>query len=458
METRAHSGVNQGWTALRPAFMAFLCLYPTFLYLMGWRERWKGNVDFPSFQLASRLAFELHQSPYDFTMLKSLAAPLHQPVYPWLYPPVALLFFWPLSGMEYMDAKQVMLLINHLSWLLCLGLSTRILWQEVKAQPQHHWLLMAWILSYFVFTPLSVTLEHGQVNLIVLFGLLLAWTGLREKRAPALTGLGLALAIVLKTYPLLILPWLWWRGERKTVLWTGLSLAMATGFSCLILPLQWWKEWLFQVAPSGGYGRAALGIMDPASPWNQSLNGAFSRLFMANTFGEPWLDLGRLAAALCWVCVVLLCAYTVWAGVMGTGAQNAGISRVDARRVEGSAREPVRAYLAARTSARESLALDGAFALVTTSLFLIAPLSWEHHFVYLIPAFLVILRAFAAGYLTQTGAWQSTFCFLIVSLPFIYDRGAFRQGIGLVASSLPMVAILGLWWAQCQLQRRLTEG
>lgn len=271
------SPADQPWhrnPGLRACILLFVGLYLPFLVWQGWLARWKGNVDFPSFQLGAQLAFVYHHSPYDFEALKRLGEPLHQPLYPWLYPPVTLLLFYPMGRMEYMDAKQVMLLINHGAWLCCVGGMVWILKQRLRVTSTHPfvpgrnpWMIMSvWIVALFAFTPLIANLEHGQVNLLVLAGLLLAWAGMREARHPLLSACGLTLAILLKTYPLLLVPWLLWRGERRVVLWTVVLGTLSVLLSLILLPIEWWQEWLVKVAPSGGYGRAALGVMDPASP------------------------------------------------------------------------------------------------------------------------------------------------------------------------------------------------
>ncbi len=102
-----------------PILIVFLCLYLPFCNRYGWDYRDKSFVDLPSFYTASISVFSHGESPYDLAQLQSIM-PDEEEIFPYLYPPPSLLFFYPLSIMNYETARVVVLCINHLLILVLL--------------------------------------------------------------------------------------------------------------------------------------------------------------------------------------------------------------------------------------------------------------------------------------------------------------------------------------------------
>jgi alpha-1,2-mannosyltransferase len=127
--------------------------------------------------------------------------------------------------------------------------------------------------------------------------------------------------------------------------WIGLGIAV----SLLLVPGVVWQDWLANVLPAGGYGRTPAGLFSPAVSWNQSLNGYIARAFSEGSAPLTYAVAGLVAA---------ISGVAVWQG-----------SRIHAD------------------------SLDRTMMVALPAMFLLAPLSWEHHLVYLLPACLMVITA-----------------------------------------------------------------
>ena len=333
--------------------MVFLVLYGQFLLKYGWNYRNITDIDLPSFYTASVSVFKLGESPYDTKHMQGLMGQ-DEEVFPYLYPPPSLLFFYPLSALTYPQAHQVVLLINH---LLFLALVWAIPLYLVRPRPGYRAMMITLCLIIsLTFFPVFSTLAHGQVNFLLLAFLVLFWV-LDRRENTVLAALFLALAILLKTYPLLLLPMLLligrWRECVYTLAWLGLWLSI----SLLVLPEALWHTWLTVVLPTGGYASTSIGLFSPADISNHGLNGFFARTFMENEWSQPLAvapELARLLAYTAALLVVAITALTVW--------QQRG--RADS--------------------------FDRMMLVSLPAMYLIAPFSWEHHLVYMLPVIFML--------------------------------------------------------------------
>ena len=314
------------------------------------------NVDLSAFYAASVQAFTRGSSPYDVAALQQIRGD-GVTVPPYIYPPTSLLLFYPLSFFSWSGAQQVMWYGNvvvtaALAWLLPLALCQLLMSKRLAMS-------VVCLAATMLFGPVVVTLHHGQINLLLLLSLVMFWVLSRSGRAGA-ASVCLLIAILLKTYPVVLLPLLACLGRKREVLYTSLLLVVTVALSCIILPSGLWSEWMTQIAPSGFYTRAPEGLHQPAAIWNQSLNGIFCRLFTENEWSTPLVvnpELARVftygAAAL----VALLAGWGVWR---------------------------CRSY---------PRSIDRMMLIALPSLYLVAPLSWEHHLVYLLPVLLMLFTS-----------------------------------------------------------------
>jgi hypothetical protein len=339
-----------------PLLMIFFFLYGTFLYEHGWKYRDAPNKDLPSFYAASVSVFDLGESPYNFEHLGTLMD-RDVYVYPYLYPPPSLLFFFPLSALTYADARHLVLIVNQLLFLFLIWAIPLSLF---RARPKHDFAVIALCIVYsLTFYPAVVTLEHGQVNILLLVFFVLFWLFARKEKA-VLAAFFLALAILLKTYPIIIIPLLLltrrWRESIYTVAWLGLAVII----SFLVLPNTIWHDWLVNVLPSGGYMITPAGMYPPAAIWNQNLNGFFARAFAGGEWSNPiWVN-PALAKFLTYVTAGLISAVTA---------------------------------LAVWRSRNFKDSLDRTMLVALPAMYLIAPFSWEHHLFYLLPCILILINS-----------------------------------------------------------------
>ncbi len=349
------TSISQEWAC---ALMIFALLYAPFLLEYGWLYRNIANVDLPSFYSASIQVFEHGQSPYNREVLQLLMGESIY-VHPYLYPPPSLIFFYPLSLIEYPTARYIVLLGNHIIFIALLFIIPFFI---LRASFKTKFPIVFILTTVYLFTffPVIVTLNHGQTNLLLLVFILTFWLFTRAKYTVA-ASLFLALAIFLKTYPFIILPLLIIIGLKRECAYTVAWLVIGIIISLLILPTAIWHDWLVNVMPTGGYMRIPPGLFTPAAVWNQSLNGFFARAFTENPWSAPLFLDKNLARTLTYIFAGLISAIS-------------GIA-------------------ALRASKIHPVSIDQTMLVALPAMYLIAPFSWEHHLVYLLPAILMPLTA-----------------------------------------------------------------
>jgi hypothetical protein len=283
-------------------------------------------------------------------------------VFPYLYPPPSLLLFSPFSALDYVTARHTVLVVNHLIILALLGVIP--LWllrgSSRTASPTAFALTSVCL---FTFHPIAVTLAHGQVNLLLLAALLAFWV-LAKAGRPVSASLFLAVAVFLKTYPLLILPMLFTAGRRRECICAAGWIGLGIGISMLVMPSAIWHDWLVNVLPAGGYGETPAGLFSPSVSWNQSLNGYLARAFPESQWSSRMLTYA----------------------VAGLVAVTSGIAAWHSARVH-------------------SDNLNRPMMVALPAMYLLAPLSWEHHLVYLLPSCLMLI----AGRVTLPAAQTLAF-------------------------------------------------
>ena len=395
----------------RAALFLVLLLYLPFAFAYGWHYYPIPHTDFPSFYWPARSLFEAGLSPYDPAILTSATERLGQEVFPLLYPPPALLLLFPLTQMPYETAKIVMLVVNHgLIVLIGYLVVARIL--RVPFDGRITLLLLAY---YFLFEPIQITLNHGQVNLAALLLLCLAWIGARENRHPLWVSLPLALAILVKTYPLVLLLYLIVSRRYRAVLWTVVALAVACALAAIVLPGALWVQYLTEVLPTAGYGRTPHELFSPAAPWNQGINGFVARVFVDNEYSGILVARPALAAPITYVCCAALLSLAT--------------------------------FLCFRSSRHQPKpqAVDLEFALFMVTLFLIAPLSWEHHLVFILPSALLAIRLLVQSEPRRMVAVAVGLAAIILAWDLPVESEEIKEGLLTLAISVKLYAVLILW-------------
>ena len=335
-------------------------IYIVFLSQCAYKKNFIGDGDFPSFYWGAWLAFEEHRSPYvtgAFTEAESL---LKQRVFPYLYPPPSLLAFYPFSLISYEAAKSLLLITSYASILIFIYLFFFKIAALDSLPSMRGVVASSSIIYVLMYYPIIDNLNWGQINLIVLALLCLAWSALKRNGHPLSIALPLSLAILMKTYPVLLLPLLLIKKSYRAVVGVLLLLVVYAVIAWSVLPQSLWSDWLTNVWPSGGYGRAPFNLFLPVAPWNHSINGF--GLFLQDRYAEIlWMPSWLMTRPLTY----LLSAFVLMVTI--------GLS-----------------YLCSRRNKGENT-LDIEVSLFLLMMFLVAPLSWEHHLVYILPSALIAI-------------------------------------------------------------------
>ena len=262
---------------------------------------------------------------------------------PFTYPPFAALVFLPLTFLPPL-AVQIGWTLGTIATVTALA----------KRASHDNTPLVA--LALFLSAPVASDLRFGQVSL---FLALLVLT----RRGPLI---GLAAAI--KLTPLIFIPMLWLRGERKQAAAAALTFAACGALSAVLLPADSVRYWTDVVRDVDRLGNIA-------SPGNQSLNGALLRL------GVP--DTPRAALAVTIGAVIVLLALRQ----------------------------------AKRQSAEKATIITGAASVV------FSPVSWTHHQVWLVLAAFLPMRhelwrwlILAVMVLPSTALWSDARLLLAVAI------------------------------------------
>ncbi|MFF6953357.1 glycosyltransferase 87 family protein [Streptomyces iakyrus] len=275
--------------------------------------------------------------------------------YGFTYPPFAAVAMLPMALLSLHAAIAVALLLN----LAALAVVLRLLAGPDRRRPGWYgWALIACLLA--LFEPLRDTFSFGQVNLLLL-ALVLADATLLATGRGRLAGVGIGLAAAIKLTPALFIGLLLVAGRRRAA---AVATAVAAGATALAAGVDpdasrfYWTEALWDTSRVGRLGYVS----------NQSVQGVLARL------GEP----DRAV----WAVAVLL--------VLGVWALRAR-----------------RAVAAGDWTA--------AFALTGLAACLVSPITWVHHLVWLLPSFVVLVRA---GRPRVAGALYGVLCTSVVWLWF----------------------------------------
>ncbi|MEY8015843.1 glycosyltransferase 87 family protein [Mycobacterium servetii] len=262
---------------------------------------------------------------------------------PFTYPPLAAIVFSPFAWLH-MPAASVAITLLTLALLMVstLIVLTRLdVWDTSTVLPGPPWLRRLW-LTVMIVAPAAIWLEpinsnfaFGQIN-AVLMTLVIA--DCFPRRTPWPRGVLLGLGIALKLTPAVFLLYLVLRRDNRAALTAVASFAAATAVGFALAWDDSWEYWTRTVHHTDRIGAAALNT-------DQNVAGGLARL-----------DLGEHERFVLWVAASLLVlGLTIWA----------------MRRVL-RAGEPT-------------------LAIICVALFglVVSPVSWSHHWVWMVPAVLV---------------------------------------------------------------------
>ena len=284
---------------------------------------------------------------------------------PFTYPPFAAVLFSPLAAASLATDGVMITLIS-------IALTGVVIVITLRAQEHRPavWGLVAITSVALLLQPVRATLGMGQINLVLLAAVvedvLLAST-------PWPRGLLVGLAAAVKLTPLVAVLFFMLRGNRRAVVVTLASFAAATALAAVLAPRDSRRYWTWAVFAADRIGK-------PISAPNQNLRAVVARLGLTGPAG---------------VAVWVMAAVVV-----------VGLVIVAARR--------------ALRASQPGLAL----VLVAIAGLLVSPMSWSHHWVWCVPALLVLADLGRVHRIPRWLAITGLVLFLISPHALLPHRGA----------------------------------
>lgn len=377
---------------------------PLFLVAIGARIVWilAGQHNFNFVDL--RVYYEAAQRVtadgglYDFALRDYTP---QQPL-PFTYPPFAALFFYPLKFLPFpvvavgwvaLTAGLLFLVIRMCLAILAAGRGAPSRLGDVPRE-----LPLIWTAGALWIDPVRTNLDYGQINVVLMtFGVWAAYLVARAAPSPSLalkpekvdgaSGFLIGIAAGIKLTPAVGGLFLLARGRMWAAAFSAVTFAATVGVSYLILPSETRRYFTVLLGDTGPIG-------DPAKPDNQALRGAVSRFAGHDVgTGPAWIIAVAVAA------VLLFAAWWV-------------VRRGDALIV---------------------------LVLVQFLGLLASPISWIHHFVWIVPLLIWVVhgplgRGGAADYCSPGAAYTrwSTAAALVVAVFGYIGVHFLRKGLAAI--------------------------
>ncbi len=396
----------------RMLWALFLLLYVPILYHRGWLLPPDIGIDFPTYLQGARVTFVEGRTPFGLHAFDGIPGFTGGKVQPYVYPPPSLLAFWPLAKLSIANAGAAFLVVSHLS---CLGCIWLILFRltPLPGDPRRRSLVLAVALIYMLsVNALPDTFGNGQVNFIALLFICLALAAYRQRSSEWLIAAPLSIAILLKTYPVFLLALLFFRKRYRAVMLTCALFIAFTALAFVVLPRSVWHSWFVEVVPLGAYANNSF---PAAFCWNQSINAFVMRLFQENYFSRAPLYYPALAKPVATGLALLVMGVTLFYSYRATKASN----------LENGRDEEIAAFL-----------------LMT---YLVAPLSWDHHLVYIFPAAVLSISLLISGNVRKTAAVAIAGSLLLIAWRFPIDRLDIVTGWWTLLMSAKLYPVVFLW-------------
>jgi hypothetical protein len=267
---------NQSSTSIQillPRIEAVVCLaLALLLFVKGIIPAWRVlNTDFPNYYLVARLVHEGYSLDriYDWVWLQRIKDHwnIAQPLVGFAgLTPFSALPILPLAAFSALTAKRIWIIAN----LCFLGITTEVLHRSTSLRRRR-----VYLLSLLAILPLRTNFLYGQMHLLVLLFLVLAWASHRRNR-DILCGCCIAFAAALKIYPLLFCIYFLWKRRGTALASTFLASISIVAASAAIMGHDVLRIYAFQILPSSLRGE----VLDPYHWRAASGSALFHRLFL----------------------------------------------------------------------------------------------------------------------------------------------------------------------------------
>jgi|WetSurMetagenome_2_1015567.scaffolds.fasta_scaffold09719_6 alpha-1,2-mannosyltransferase len=160
------------------------------------------------------------------------------------YPPSAILFLLPFTVLPLIISEKIYMIFSF----ICLFLSIKILFKLFQI-PMRSWLSIFLIILILNFFPLKFTLVMGQINIVILL-LLTFFIYCYKKNRQYLSGIALAIALSLKIFPALLIPYLLINKRWKILTSVLITLVLLFGVVYITIPVPIVNSFFTRMLPS----------------------------------------------------------------------------------------------------------------------------------------------------------------------------------------------------------------
>ncbi len=399
-------------------------LFSLFFIIKNISRSWAGiRADFPSFYYAADLAFN-GLSPYNnkiWGAVKLLHLP-DQDLYPFLHIPFSLVLFYPLSLFNFQISQSILFITNIVATFLLIYLVFIKILRKSILDP----FVTIGGIFILLFPPVQDTISHGQVNLIVIGLICTFWWALKENKSSITISLPLAVSILLKVYPGIFLLYLLTKKKFKCMLLTVGIIVLFSLVAFLLLPTEIWTDW-YSTVGSIKYGGVFAGRIPSWKVGNQSLNGFITRFFLGvrnlqiasisdYIFPLKWWH--NATASMLWGYISFGVLILIWLFLV----------------------------LRKRMDAGNETRSDLEISMFLLTMYLVAPISWGHHLVFILPSIFVLLNHFISNNSLSGSFWVVIILSVILSVNFKFDHPFFQNGIFGIFVSMHFFSVLGIWF------------
>lgn len=323
------------------------------------------------------------------------------------HPPATVLVALPFG---LLDDSAAFLLWNSLS-LLALLLSLGIIVRELEL-PLTSELFSLLVCGFLVSEPLFMHFVYGQINLLILWLLTLAWWADRRNR-PWMAGLCVGIAASLKFFPGFLAVYFLGRKAGRAVAAAAVGFAGLNLLTAAILGTGAFRDYLAVGLPSAAAFRGAFGNASLPALWTKCFAATGIHGPAVSLWTAPWLAHALTAAS--W----LILSAVVWRS---------------ARQVD------------------SEWARHRSFSLALIGMLLASPVTWEHYFVLLLLPLLWLTYRSVHGWpravwfaVTAAMLWLTTLRLAQGQWPEVFRPASATVWHTLLVFSLPCYALLSLF-------------
>ena len=321
---------------------------------------------------------------------------------PFTYPPFAAIVFLPLSWLPWVAVRVLwqVLSVACLWWLVRVSLKLiardRGRFEAVDEDVWRRRALFGTAVALWI-EPVRTTLNYGQVNLLLAAVVLAGMVSTR----PTLSGLSVGITAGIKLTP--ALAGIYFLATRRwaAAIWSAVAFAVTVAIAWVVSPTQSVLYWFHLVGQADRIGPVGSAI-------NQSLRAALSRTVGYDVGSGP-----------------------IW--------------------LAGAAVAAVALFFALRAAVRAGDVLAGVVSVQFFTL-LVSPISWSHHWVWVVPAMLWLVYGRAAGgrlvmttaaaWLVAVGSFVISFLLVLQSSIWVISRPWYASALGWVYPACGLLTLV----------------